>query len=71
METPASTAPQIWAGSYTSIAAIVALLALSLLIFGVGYYLRKQGKLVGGGPTMIWTLAAILPLLIAVYWGYV
>jgi len=28
METPASTAPQIWEGSYTSIAAIVALLAL-------------------------------------------
>lgn len=70
METPASTAPQIREGSYESIAAIVLMVALSLLIFGVGYFLRKRGKLAGSGPTLLWALAAIMPLLVAFYWGY-
>ena len=71
MQSPVSIPPYIvQRGIEPSFAAIMLLVALSVLIFGVGYYLRQRGQLNSRRISLLWAAAAILPLLIALYWGY-
>ncbi len=44
------------------------LLAVSAILFGIGYFARRSGHLAGRAAFGSWLLISVLPLNIAIYW---